>query len=195
MRVVALVCSARERGNCYDLTEFMMKRLGTEGIETEIINAYDYEITPCSHCRYECFEAPKSCLIRDDVPEIWRRLKEAEGVVLAIPTYYGMPSALFKSLIERAQGVLDWVTFEFRNLESVWKGKVVAILVVSNGGGRSVLKMVSQQLPEARILSALFSYRDYGRTAYEGSLIQNPKVVSRLEKLADRMFSCLEELT
>jgi multimeric flavodoxin WrbA len=172
-----------------------MKRLRTQGIETEIINAYDYEITPCSHCRYECFEAPKSCPIRDDVPEIWRRLRQAEGVVLAVPTYYGMPSALFKSLIERAQGVLDWVTFEFRNLESVWKGTVVAILIVSNGGGRSVLKMVSQQLPEARILSALFSYRDYGRTAYEGNLIQNPKVVSRLEKLADRMFSCVEELT
>jgi len=105
MRVVALVCSARERGNCYDLTEFMMKTLRTKGIETEIINAYDYEITPRSHCRYECFEAPKSCPIRDDVPEIWRRLKEAEGVVFAIPTYYGMPSALFRSLIESSRGL------------------------------------------------------------------------------------------
>jgi hypothetical protein len=116
MRVVAYVCSARECGNCYDLTE---------------------------------------------------------------------------SLIERAQGVLDWVTNEFRNLESVWKGKVVLILVVSNGGGRSVLETVSQQLPKARILKALFSYRDYSSTGYEGDLIHNPKVVSRLEKLADGKFSSL----
>ena len=110
---------------------------------------------------------------------------------MAIPTYYGMPSALFKSLIERAQGVLDWVTIEFRNLESVWDGKVVLILVVSNGGGRSALETASQQLPKARIIKALFSYRDYSSTGYEGDLIQNPKVVSRLEKLADRMFSSL----
>ncbi|MFB0502310.1 MAG: NAD(P)H-dependent oxidoreductase [Candidatus Bathyarchaeia archaeon] len=48
MRVVALVCSARERGNCYDLKEFMMKRLRTKGVETETINAYDYEITPAA---------------------------------------------------------------------------------------------------------------------------------------------------
>ena len=191
MRVRAFVCSARERGNCYDLTEFVMKRLRTKGVETEIINAYDCEITPCSHCRYECFEAPKSCPIHDDVPEIWRRLKEAEGVVLAIPTYYGMPSALFKSLIERAQGVLDWVTIEFRDLESVWKGKVVLLLVVSNGGGRSVLERVSQQLPKARILKALFSYRDCGSTGYKGDLIQNPDVISHLEELADEMFSYL----
>jgi len=156
MHIVAFICSARKRGNCHDLVSFMVNKLRAKGINAEIINAYDCKITPCSHCDYECFKVPKSCPIHDDVPEIWRRLKEADGVILAIPTYYGMPPALFKSLIERAQGILDWITVEFRDLESVWKEKVVVVLVVSNGGGRNVLRTVLQQLPKARILKALF---------------------------------------
>ena len=102
------------------------------------------------------------------------------------------PSALFKSLIERAQGILDWVTAEFRDLEGIWEGKTIVILVVSNSGGRNVLRIISQLFPKARILWALFSYREYGTAGFKGGLIQNPEVVSRLERLVKRMCSYLK---
>jgi len=113
MKVIALVCSARRKGNCYNLAETILEHLKTKGFETEILNAYDYKITPCNHCDYECFKSPKNCPIQDDVPKIWEKLKEADGVIFAIPTYYGMPSALFKAIIEREQGILNWISPNF----------------------------------------------------------------------------------
>ena len=48
MKVVALVFSARQRGNCYNLAEVMLNHLKTNDVETEILNSYDYKITPAA---------------------------------------------------------------------------------------------------------------------------------------------------
>lgn len=54
MKALALVVSARERGNCYDFAEFMLERLKQQRVEGELINFYDCQITPCQRCSYEC---------------------------------------------------------------------------------------------------------------------------------------------
>lgn len=194
MKVTALVCSARQRGNCYNIAEIMLNHLKVKSVETEILNAYDYEITPCSHCSYECFKSPRNCPIQDDIPRIWKKLKEADGVVFAIPTYYGMPSALFKAVIEREQGILDWISPEFRDLDSLWKGKTVAMIIVSNGGGDSVKNMVLEYFPsQTKIVAEVFSYRKYGTAGYKGDLAQNTQVISRAKHLADNMYQLLKQ--
>jgi len=48
MKVVALVFSARQRGNCYDFARFMLDKMEKmEGVETELINFCDHKIQPC----------------------------------------------------------------------------------------------------------------------------------------------------
>jgi len=194
MKVTALVCSAREKGNCYNLAKIVLDHLQTQDAKTEIINAYDYKITPCSHCNYECFQAQNNCPIRDDVPKIWEKLKEADSVVFAIPTYYGMPSALFKAIIERGQGILKWITLEFRDLDSVWKGKIVGIIVVSNGGGENVKNLVLTYFPaQTKIVAEVFSYSKYGAIGYKGDLTRNKRVISRAKHLAEDMYRLLKQ--
>lgn len=56
MKAIALAVSARERGNCYDFAQFALDRLAANGVETELINFYDYQITPCQRCDYECLQ-------------------------------------------------------------------------------------------------------------------------------------------
>lgn len=194
MKVVALVFSARQRGNCYNLAEVMLNYLKTNDVETEILNSYDYKITPCSNCNYECFKSPRKCPIQDDVPKIWEKIKEADGVVFTIPTYYGMPSALFKAVIEREQGILDWITPLFRDLDSIWREKTVAIVIVSNGGGENVKKLVLEYFPsKTKIVAEVFSYRKHGTAGYKGDLTQNKQVISRAQHLADNMFQLLNK--
>ncbi|MHA1469886.1 MAG: NAD(P)H-dependent oxidoreductase [Candidatus Asgardarchaeia archaeon] len=55
MRVIGLVFSARKKGNCYHCVNYCLEKFKTRGFKTQIINAYDYEIKPCSHCNYQCF--------------------------------------------------------------------------------------------------------------------------------------------
>jgi len=195
MTVVALVCSARRRGNYYSLAQIMLNNLKKKSIETEILNAYNYEITPCSHCNYECFESPRNCPIRDDVPEIWEKLKEADSCIFAIPTYYGVPSALYRAIIEREQGILELVGSipEFRDLEGVWKDKIVAIFVVSNGGGENVKNIILEYFPsQTKTMAEVFSCCKYGTAGYNSSLAKNKDVVSRAKRLTHNVYQFLK---
>jgi len=110
MKAVALVVSARERGNCYDFAQFMLERLAAAGIKTELINFYDYQITPCQNCHYECVQKfdPKKginaeCPIQDDVRSTWKKIWNAEILVLFVPTYGGLPSASWIAFTQRQQ--------------------------------------------------------------------------------------------
>jgi len=53
MKALGIAFSARKRGNCLNCIEYALTRLGEQGFEVEVINAYDHEIKPCSHCNYE----------------------------------------------------------------------------------------------------------------------------------------------
>lgn len=93
----------------------------------------DYEISPCNRCNYECFHEEESCPVKDDVPIIWEKMREADGIVFVIPEYYGLPPAIFKAIIERAQGILRWRTRELRDLEGIWRNKPIISIVMANG--------------------------------------------------------------
>ena len=119
MKAIALVASARERGNCYDFAQFMLERLAAAGVETELINFYDCEITLCQNCNYECvqkFDPEKGinaeCPIDDDVKIIWRKTWKAEILLLLIPTYGGLPSVAWVAFNQRSQGILEKPTAE-----------------------------------------------------------------------------------
>lgn len=47
-KAVALVFSARSKGNCYDFTRFMLDKMDRIGkVETEVVNLCDYKILLC----------------------------------------------------------------------------------------------------------------------------------------------------
>ena len=54
VKAVALVVSARKKGNFYDFAQYTLDILEKKGINTEMINFYEY-ILPC-HCAYECLQ-------------------------------------------------------------------------------------------------------------------------------------------
>ena len=188
LRVVAIVSSARRRGNCNDIAERMLARLAEKGVDTEAIRTPDYDINPCNRCSYECFSEDAACPIEDDVPRIWEKMKQADGIVLAIPSYYGLPPAIFKAIIERAQGILGWVTDEFRDLDSVWKGKPIVAAVVADGGGETIVKYLRRLLSGAHVISEHFSYARLGRPGYGGGLMELHEVASRVDELAEEMY-------
>jgi len=172
----------------------LLDDLKAMGLETEIINVYDYKITPCSRCNYECFNAPKTCPIQDDVPKIWRKLKQADAVILAVPVYYGMPPALFQAIIERSQGILNWVTPEIRDLDSIWGGKTVAVLIVSDGEGENVKNTVQAYFPPGtKVVAEIFHYSNFGSAKDVDDLIQNSQTVLSLKKLATKLTQMMKE--
>ncbi len=72
-----------------------------EDLETETIELWDKEINPCKHCNH-CKENPGECSIKDDVPGIFRKMREADAIILASPTYFACVSGRIKTLMDRS---------------------------------------------------------------------------------------------
>ena len=103
MKVVAFNGSARRDGNTAILTRRVLEELEKEGIETELVQLAGERIRGCTACRGCVANKDGRCTIDDDVVnECIARMIEADGIILASPTYFADVSAEMKALIDRA---------------------------------------------------------------------------------------------
>ncbi len=99
MKVVGIVGSTRRGGNTEILTRKALEAIQKEGIETELITLAGKKIAPCDGCR-GCLETGK-CYIKDDFDPIFVKMKEAEGIIIATPVYYGAATPQIVGLFSR----------------------------------------------------------------------------------------------
>jgi multimeric flavodoxin WrbA len=103
MKVVAFNGSARRNGNTAILVRRVLEELEKEGIETELVQLAGERIRGCTACRGCVANQDGRCTIDDDVVnECIRKMVEADGIILASPTYFADVSAEMKALIDRA---------------------------------------------------------------------------------------------
>ncbi|HNR59078.1 MAG: Iron-sulfur flavoprotein [Methanosaeta sp. PtaU1.Bin055] len=103
MKVVAFNGSARRDGNTAILVRRVLEELEKEGIETELVQLAGERIRGCTACRGCVANQDGRCTIDDDVVnECIRKMVEADGIILASPTYFADVSAEMKALIDRA---------------------------------------------------------------------------------------------
>ena len=103
MKVIAFNGSARKDGNTAILIRKVFTELEAEGIETEMIQLSGKTIHGCTACR-KCFEnRDNRCAIDNDFAnECIEKMLEADGIILASPTYFADVTAETKALIDRA---------------------------------------------------------------------------------------------
>jgi len=103
MKVVAFNGSARKDGNTAILIREVFSELNAEGIKTEMIQLAGKPIRGCTACR-KCFDnKDMRCAIDDDFAnECIGKMLQADGIILASPTYFADVTAEMKALIDRA---------------------------------------------------------------------------------------------
>ena len=103
MKVIAFNGSARKDGNTAIMVKQVFGELEKEGIETEMIQFSGKQIRGCIAC-YKCFEnKDQRCAVTTDiVNDCIEKMLEADGIILASPTYFADVSAELKALIDRA---------------------------------------------------------------------------------------------
>ncbi len=99
MKVLIISSSPRKEGNSDVLCERFAKGAAEAGYEVEKITLRDKRIAPCSAC-YACMET-HSCMIKDDMADIFPKLVETDVIVLASPVYFYSVSAQMKAMIDR----------------------------------------------------------------------------------------------
>ncbi len=128
MKVVGIVGSPRKHGNTELLTSHALKAINEEGIETELISLAGLDIRPCTACM--ACKTGERCKIKDDLFPIYLKMKEADGIILSSPVYYGSATALMKAAMERTGYISRWNGGTFQ-------GKVGGPLVVARRAGKN----------------------------------------------------------
>lgn len=202
MKSIALVVSARQRGNCYDFAEFVLRRLQDNVVETELVNFHDYQITPCQRCAYECIQhldqhkridAP--CPIHDDVRPIWEKTWAAEILLLFIPNYGGLPPALWFAFSQRVQGF-----YRQAPLEKLKRSVVSAVILAAphqSSGAPWLLSFIGDEVKGLERKVAGFEVINPTEFDIEYTfdrLINQPEIQRRLEFLADRTLKVAREV-
>ncbi len=124
MKVLGIVGSPRKNGN----TEIMMietlKAVANSGCETEMFLLSEKQVAPCDACG-ACFQAG-SCVVKDDMQELYGMMERAQAIVFASPVYFGSVSAQMKAVMDRTFSLLQ---------RRALKDKVAGALVVTRRVG------------------------------------------------------------
>lgn len=129
MKVIAFNGSARKDGNTAIMVRSVLHVLEEAGIQTELIQLAERNISGCKAC-YGCVKKKngKCAVDKDDLNEMLNRMIEADGIILASPTYFADVTSEMKALIDRC-GMVSRVN------GNLLKRKVGAAIVVARRGG------------------------------------------------------------
>ncbi|MEM2876053.1 MAG: flavodoxin family protein [Candidatus Bathyarchaeia archaeon] len=100
IKVVGIVGSPREGGNTEMLVREALRAAEEKGAEVEVITLRDKEVKPCDAC-LSCRKT-KECRVRDDFPQIFEKMTQADGIIIGSPVYFGSATPQVKALIDRA---------------------------------------------------------------------------------------------
>ena len=129
LKVFAISGSPRKKGNTEFLIQLALDEIRKEGIDTEIITLADKTISPCNACM-ACKKDKNRCLIDDDFGPIFLKIREADGLILGTPVYFGSATPNIKSFMDRAG-------FVCRQGENFLYRKVGAPIVVARRAGQN----------------------------------------------------------
>jgi len=164
-KVLMINGSFRKR-NTYGLLAQIGKILKSHGIETEILNLFDYEIKDCTGCDDLCIRR-KGCHINDGVPLIMQKITDSDGLVLSSPVYLGGVTSKFKTFADRTN---EW----FHKPEPV--GKPVLFVVTTAISG------IKETLHYLDLLATGFGTRKGGSITRTNKDLSEPVKESELSR-------------
>lgn len=102
MHILCIMGSPRKNGNTHDIVNSLISKISKNKIiTTEYITLKDLHIQQCIGC-YSCnSNGIETCPLKDDISKIHEKMRNADGLILAAPTYTENVPALTKLLFDR----------------------------------------------------------------------------------------------
>lgn len=102
MKVVAINGSPKAEGNTYHALKLVAEELEKEGIYTEIVHIGNKNIRGCIACGGCAQNKNEKCVINDEVNEMIKIMKAADGIIIGSPVYYASIAGTMKCFLDRA---------------------------------------------------------------------------------------------
>jgi len=182
MKVVAFNGSGRKDGNTAMMIAEAFKPLQAAGIETEMVQLAGNTIRGCTAC-YKCVENQnRRCVIGNDiVNDCIDKMIEADGIILASPTYFADVSAELKALIDRS-GIVTRVN------DNLLARKVgAAIVAVRRGGAIHVYDSINHFFLLSQMIVPGSSYWNIGFGRNIGDVQEDTEGLQTMTDLGENM--------
>ncbi|HII79983.1 MAG TPA: flavodoxin family protein [Methanosarcina sp.] len=189
MKVVAFNGSPRKEGNTASLIRHVLAELEKEGIETETMQVGGKSVHGCTACE-KCFEnMDRRCVIdKDIVNECIEKMLEADGIILASPTYFADLTPELKALIDRAGFVAKVNSDMFRY-------KVGAAVVAERRAGSiHVFDSINHFFTISQMIIPGSSYWNIGIGLAEGNVEEDEEGIRTMQTLGQNMAWLLKKL-
>ena len=183
MKVLMLNGSPRREGNTAAALKEMEAIFAAEGIEVETVHVGALEIRGCLNCG-ACDTLGK-CAIDDIVNEIAEKLKEADGMVVGTPVYYGSVNGTLMSILSRL-----FFSSGFDKTMKVGAGVVIA----RRGGASSTFDQLNKYftISGMPVVSSQYWNSVHGLTP--GETAQDPEGLQTMRVLARNMVFLMKSI-
>jgi multimeric flavodoxin WrbA len=104
MKIIAINGSPRKTWNTATLLNKVLEGASSQGAESELIHLYDLNYKGCISC-FACKTKDGKnygrCPVPDDLMEIFRKVEEADAVILGSPIYLGRVTGEMAAFLDR----------------------------------------------------------------------------------------------
>ena len=181
MKVIAINGSPRHDGNTRIALDCMAEELQKEHISTEIIHVGKMLLHGCIGCRH-CFTAENNlCIFTEDgLNDIMLRMREADGLILGAPTYFGGIPGTMKCFLDR--------TFYASRATPMFRNKVgAAVTTVRRAGGVDVYNQLNNYFNLSDMLIPPSQYWVIGYGREKGEISQDSEGMQAIRRNAAAM--------
>jgi multimeric flavodoxin WrbA len=133
MRILTVLGSPRRHGNTAKALQWVEDQFHADGHDLDHVNILDCNVGGCRECLACKKGGAKLCAVEDDAIGLFRRMAEADLVLIAAPVFcWGFPAQI-KGLIDRTYCLMDF-DVPRTDLPRL-HGKPMSLLLTAGGEG------------------------------------------------------------
>jgi multimeric flavodoxin WrbA len=182
MKVIAFSGSARKDGNTAILVRHVFAELEKEGIKTELVQLAGERVRGCAAC-FQCWQRKDgACVVNDDcINDCIEKMKLANGIILASPTYFADITSEIKALIDRSGMVARANGDMFRRKAGA------AVIAVRRAGAIHAFDSLNHFFLISQMIIPASSYWNIGIGRQIGEVENDEEGVQTMKSLGENM--------
>jgi multimeric flavodoxin WrbA len=188
MYILGINGSPRVGGNSDILLERVLGAAKDKGAKTEKIILNKLNFSGCQ----ECSDMPDdgSCKINDDMQSVYKKIAEADVIILAVPIFFGSLSAQAKKMIDRFQ--CSWRAKYMLKRETAFDKKKRGVFISTEGSTREDFFSNAKSIVQNFFATINIDY--FGELFCPGvdekaGILKHPSILRKAEELGQRVVS------
>jgi multimeric flavodoxin WrbA len=192
------VLAGRKMGNCEILAKEAFMAAVEMGAEVEMVNLHDVKIIPCDGCESCTMRVTQGkspdCIHKgkDDMDLVMDKFLNADGIIIAVPTFVLQPQGIYKIFIDR------WLPYEIAFL---LEAKIintppqrVAALITVGGSTQSWMSLTLPALQMSMFMQSIkvVDQMMVGRVARPGQVLLRPDSIAKARKLGENLVTAMK---